>query len=69
MNQLPALNGGNRTALLAKLDLKGNAGDVGKVRAFISLTGDLLTAGKIAPADASALLALANGLLDSLLIS
>jgi len=57
------LSSGHQTALLAKLNLKGTAEDVGKLSAFISLVDNLLKGGQISAAEAEALTQAANVLL------
>jgi len=60
------LNKGNTNSLDVKLNLKGNHGDIGKVRAFIHEVKALTKAGKINQADSDMLISEANGLLISL---
>jgi hypothetical protein len=57
------LSSGHQTALLAKLNLKGDSEDVGKLNAFISQVDTLLTTGQLTAAEAEALTEAANLLL------
>lgn len=67
VRELPGLNHGNRTALLAKLNLNGNAaGDVDKIQSFIGTVESFAAAGKISAADAADLIAAAGLVLVSL---
>jgi hypothetical protein len=57
------LSSGHQTALLAKLNLKGDSEDVGKLNAFISQVNTLLGTGQLTAAEAEALTEAANLLL------
>jgi hypothetical protein len=61
------LNHGQTNSLIVKLNLKGNDGDAGKVKAFLNEIGALLNADRLTQADADALRELANILLLSIL--
>jgi hypothetical protein len=63
---LMGLNSGNRNSLLAKLDLRGNHGDLGKLQAFINEVQSLLKTHKISQADAASLVLAAQDVLASL---
>jgi hypothetical protein len=63
---LSGLNQGQRTALLIKLNLQGNAGDAHKIEAFIQNVGVFAAAGTISAADAAALVSAAEIVLISL---
>jgi hypothetical protein len=60
-----ALNAGQANALIVKLDLKGNNGDVGKVQSFLNQVAALRLAGILTQAQADALTAAGNVLLLS----
>jgi hypothetical protein len=60
------LNAGNRNALAAKLDLKGNNGDSGKVGAFMNTVQALAKNGKLSHTNSDLLLSPAGDLLVSL---
>jgi hypothetical protein len=59
------LNKGRANALLVKLNLKGNAGDIDKVRSFLDQVGEFLVAGILTQAQADALTAAGQVLLTS----
>jgi autotransporter-associated beta strand protein len=61
-----ALNPGQANSLIVKLDLKGNAGDVGRVQGFLNEVAAYLSAGILAPAQADELTAGGNVLLTGL---
>jgi hypothetical protein len=63
------LNKGDGNALTAKLALKGNNGDSGKVGAFIDQVNDFVSAGKLTVLQAAPLLKAADDLLLSLSLS
>ena len=60
------LNHGNKNALLAKLSLKGNGGDVAKVSALIAQLDEFLANGKLTAEQANPLISGAEELLASL---
>jgi hypothetical protein len=62
------LTGGQANALLVKLDLKGNPGDVGRIQAFLNQVAAFLNAGILTPAQANPLLQGGALLLASLLV-
>jgi hypothetical protein len=62
---LGVLNQGQANSLLAKLDLKDNNGDAGKVQAFLNEVTDLLNNGVLTRAQADTLLGPGNTLLLS----
>jgi hypothetical protein len=57
------LNKGQANALIVKLNLKGNNGDIGKVQSFLAQVQDFLSAGILTQAQADALLGPGNLLL------
>jgi hypothetical protein len=59
------LNGGQANALTVKLNLKGNAGDIGKVQSFLDQVRDFLRAGLLTQDQADSLLGPGNTLLLS----
>jgi hypothetical protein len=59
------LNGGQANALIVKLNLKGNAGDIGKVQSFLDQVRDFLRAGILTQERADSLLVPGNILLLS----
>jgi hypothetical protein len=62
------LTGGQANALLAKLNLQGNPGDVGRIRAFLIQVAAFVRAGILTPAQAIPLLQGGATLLASLLV-
>jgi hypothetical protein len=65
MQTAGVLNKGQANSLIVKLDLKGNNGDIGKVRAFLSEVAADLNAGIPTQAQAEVLLSWGNILLLS----